>query len=96
MFVYIMTNNGNQVLYTGVTNNIVRRVIEHKTKCNSGFTCRYNVNKLVYFEVIADSKSAIKREKQIKAGSRRNKITLIEGLNPEWNDLYTEIKGKYI
>ena len=90
-YVYILTNKGNRVLYTGVTNNLVRRVCEHKTKLNEGFTKRYNVNKLVYFELFTDIRAAIAREKQLKAGSRRKKLELIQRLNPNWRDLYQDI-----
>ncbi len=86
-----MTNKNNTVLYTGVTNNLIRRVCEHKEKLTKGFTSKYNVNKLVYFEETNSIDSAIKREKQIKAGSRQKKIDLINFLNPEWKDLYDDI-----
>ncbi len=90
-FVYIMTNKHNTVLYTGVTNDIYRRVSEHKEGLTKGFTKKYNVNKLVYVEEFLDPNSAIAREKQIKAGSRQKKIDLIESINPEWNDLYNDL-----
>lgn len=90
-FVYIMTNLSNTVLYTGVTNNIKRRVYEHKSKVVSGFTYKYNVIKLVYYEIFNSIEDAINREKQIKAGPRRKKIVLINSVNPKWNDLYQEI-----
>ena len=86
-YVYIMTNQHHTVLYTGVTNNLQRRVNEHKSGRGGGFTSRYRVNKLAYYEIHLDPTSAIAREKQIKAGSRRRKIELIEGMNPEWRDL---------
>ena len=90
-FVYILTNRSNKVLYTGVTNDLKRRVYEHKSKFVSGFTSRYKVDKLVYFEHYRDIEEAISREKQIKGGSRQGKIDLIEKSNPEWIDLfYTE------
>ncbi|MEK9138650.1 MAG: GIY-YIG nuclease family protein [Bacteroidota bacterium] len=89
--VYIMTNKSNTVLYTGVTNNLVRRVYEHKQKLVKGFTSKYNVTKLVYYEASTDINSAIAREKQIKAGSRRKKIALIESMNPEWKDLLEDL-----
>jgi len=89
-YVYIMTNKRNTVLYTGVTNNLERRVYEHKNKLVEGFTEKYNVDKLAYFETSNDSISAIEREKQIKAGSRSKKIILIEKMNPEWKDLANE------
>ncbi len=92
-FVYIMTNTHNTVLYTGVTNDIGRRVYEHKEGLTKGFTKIYNVNKLVYVEEFQDINNAIAREKQIKAGSRQNKIDLIESVNPEWKDLYDDLIG---
>jgi putative endonuclease len=91
MSVYILTNKLNTVVYTGVTSNLKRRVYEHKKKIKSKFTARYNVNKLVYYEVFSDSYNAIAREKQIKAGSRQKKIDLINAANPKWIDLYDEI-----
>jgi putative endonuclease len=87
-YVYIMTNKINTVIYTGVTSNLVKRVYEHKQKLVEGFTKKYNVNKLVYYEVSDDIESAITREKQIKAGSRKKKIDLIERMNPAYKDLY--------
>ncbi|MGC9093957.1 MAG: GIY-YIG nuclease family protein [Bacteroidota bacterium] len=90
-FVYIMSNKKNGVLYTGVTNDLKRRVYEHKTKSGSGFTRRYNIDKLVYFEAFSDVSDAIRREKQIKAGSRRKKIALINSVNESWDDLYEQI-----
>lgn len=89
--VYIMTNKRNGALYTGVTSNLVKRVYEHKNSEISGFTKRYGCKLLVYYEVCEDMTSAITREKQIKAGSRENKLDLIEGANPGWEDLYKEI-----
>ena len=86
-----MTNKTNGVLYTGVTNNLLRRIYEHKEKLNEGFTKRYNVNKLVYYEIFTDPLSAITREKQIKAGSRKKKLNMITNMNPEWKDLYNEL-----
>ncbi len=88
--VYIMTNKYNTVLYTGVTNNLQRRVLEHQTGKGSKFTSSYKIKKLVFFEITNDVKAAIDREKQIKAGSRQKKIDLIEKMNPEWNDLFEE------
>jgi len=88
--VYIMTNTHNTVLYTGVTNNLQRRVVEHKSGKGSKFTSKYNVNKLVYFEWGNDVNFAILREKQIKAGSRKKKIDLVNSMNPEWKDLFEE------
>ncbi len=86
-YVYIMTNQYNTVLYTGVTNSLVKRVYQHKNKINKGFTQRYNVDKLVYFEVFQDIYAAIHREKQIKAGSRQKKIDLVCSMNLNRNDL---------
>jgi putative endonuclease len=86
-----MTNKWNKVLYTGVTNDLQRRVIEHREKILKGFTERYNVDKLVYFEVAESIESAILREKQIKGGSRKDKIDLIISVNPEWRNLYNEL-----
>jgi putative endonuclease len=86
--VYIMTNSNNSVLYTGVTSDLKERVVQHKTKkYMDSFTGRYNINKLIYFEFFETISEAIKREKQIKSGSRNKKIEMINGLNPEWNDL---------
>jgi putative endonuclease len=86
-YVYIMTNKHHTVLYTGVTNDLVRRVHEHKTGLGSTFTNKYNVTKLVYCEVCEDPRSAISREKQIKAGPRRKKLDLIKSMNTDWQDL---------
>ena len=88
MYVYIMTNKANSVLYTGVTNDLTKRIYEHKEKVAEGFTKRYNLSKLVYYEIFNDPVNAIAREKQIKAGSRQKKIELIESMNPCWSDLY--------
>jgi putative endonuclease len=85
-----MTNAHNTVLYTGVTNNLQRRVLEHKSGTGSTFTGKYNVDKLVYFECGDDVNAAIFREKQIKAGSRMKKMDLVSGINPEWKDLFDE------
>ena len=85
--VYIMTNDYNTVLYTGVTSNITKRVYEHKNKLVDGFTKRYNISKLVYAEEYGDINEALRREKQIKAGSRKNKIELIKRINPDFNDI---------
>jgi len=90
-YVYIMTNTMSTVLYTGVTNDLKRRVYEHKEKLASGFTRKYNITKLVYCEVFEDIENAIWREKQIKAGSRRKKIELVNSMNREWRDLYKEL-----
>ena len=87
-FVYIMTNDRHTVLYTGVTND---RVGEHRTKLVRGFTARYNADKLVYYEEINDANAAIAREKQIKGGSRRRKVALIDSINPDWRDLFDDL-----
>lgn len=81
----------NSVLYTGVTNNLIKRVYEHKEKLVEGFTKKYNVNKLVYYEVFEDINYAINREKKIKGGSRKKKIDLIRSMNKDWKDLYVEL-----
>lgn len=90
-YVYILTNKSNVVLYTGVTNNLARRIFEHKSGLIKGFTKKYKVNKLVYFEDYRSVIDAIAREKQIKAGSREDKIKLVESINKEWEDLCLEI-----
>ena len=89
--VYILTNYDQTTLYTGVTNNLVRRVEEHKNKEGGVFTKKYGVDRLVYYECGDDINQAILREKQIKAGSRQKKIDLINTFNPEWKDLYEEL-----
>ena len=89
--VYILTNERNTVLYTGVTSGLKARVYQHREKLIDGFTKRYNVFKLVYYEVGSDASGAIEREKQIKAGSRQKKIDLINSANPEWQDLYEQL-----
>lgn len=86
-FVYIMTNDRQTVLYVGITNDLARRAAEHKARANPGFTARYNVDKLVCWEGFADPGTAIAREKQIKGGSRRKKVALINRMNPDWRDL---------
>ncbi len=88
-YVYIATNDGHYILYTGVTNNIHRRIFEHKQGIGSKFTEKYGINKLVYVEKYQDINEAIGREKQIKAGSRDKKVALINSLNPYWKDLST-------
>ena len=87
-YVYMVTNENNNVLYIGVTNNLVRRVWEHRQKITDGFTKKYNVNKLVYYEETGNIESAILREKQIKGWIRKKKNSLVESINPTWNDLY--------
>jgi putative endonuclease len=89
--IYIMTNKGHKVLYTGVTSNLFRRVTEHKEKVTPGLTSTYNVTKLVYYEELDTMEEAIAREKQIKGGSRQKKINLINSKNSEWKDLYEGI-----
>jgi putative endonuclease len=89
--VYMMTNAHNTVIYTGVTNNLKRRVYEHKNGLGGIFTKKYNVVKLVYYEVTDNVHAALAREKQIKGGSRKKKVDLIESMNAEWKDLYEEI-----
>ena len=86
-FVYILASKKNTVLYIGVTNDLERRVLEHKNKINKGFTSRYNIDKLVYFEEYFNITEAIKRENQLKKWNRQWKIDLIEKDNPEWKDL---------
>ena len=90
-YIYIMTNINNTTLYTGVTNDLQQRVIEHRTGKAGSFTTRYNINKLVYFEAGDKIHEAMEREKQIKAGSRQDKLDLINTFNPEWNDLFEEM-----
>lgn len=85
-----MSNKGHRVLYTGVTGNQFKRVSEHKQKLIPGFTSRYNVTKLVYYEEFNTMEEAIAREKQIKGGSRQQQLDLIERKNPDWKDLYDE------
>ncbi|MFZ5390911.1 MAG: GIY-YIG nuclease family protein [Patescibacteria group bacterium] len=90
-YVYILTNIKNNVLYTGVTNNLVRRIYEHKNKLIKGFFSKYNLVKLVYYEEYLESYQAILREKQIKAGSRQKKINLINKFNKNWFDLFLQL-----
>ncbi len=87
MWVYILTNHTNNVLYTGVTNDINRRTFEHRSKTVNGFAEKYNAYKLVYAEETNSAEEAIAREKQIKGWTRAKKITLIESINPDWSDL---------
>ena len=90
-FVYIMANGENSVLYVGVTSNLKGRVYQHRESLVAGFTKRYRVTRLVYYEVFGDIELAIAREKRIKAGSRGKKIELIESANPTWRDLWDEL-----
>jgi putative endonuclease len=90
-YVYILFNKRNGTLYTGVTSDLIKRNYEHKAKVVESFTSKYGVDKLGYYEVFEDIVSAIEREKQIKGGSRKKKLKLIEQMNPEWEDLYGNI-----
>jgi len=89
--IYIMANKQNDTLYTGVTSNLPRRVYEHKCNIIHGFTEQYNCKWLVYYESYENMIDAIAREKQIKAGSRKKKLAMIEHMNPDWRDLYQDI-----
>ena len=91
-YIYILFNKRNGTLYTGVTSDLIKRVYEHKNKLVEGFTKKYNVDKLGYYEIFIDISEAIKREKQIKGGSRAAKLKLIESINPNCNDLYYTLK----
>ena len=86
-YIYFMTNKNNTVIYIGITSNLLKRVYQHKTKTFKGFTSKYNCDKLVYFEEFKDINQAIIREKQLKAGSRKQKEQLISLENKDWNDL---------
>ena len=90
-YVYILFNKRNGTLYTGVTSNLVKRIYEHKNKLIKGFSSKYGVDKLGYYEVHSSITFAIEREKQIKGGSRKRKLELIENMNPNWIDLYETI-----
>ncbi len=93
-YIYIMTNKNNTVLYTGVTSNLLKRIADHKEHLHpKSFTAKYNLVKLVYYEEFSDIQTAIVREKQIKAGSRKKKLDLINKKNPHWEDLYDSICG---
>ncbi len=87
-YIYILFNRKNGTLYVGVTSDLIKRIYQHKNKLIEGFTKKYCVDKLGYYEIYGDIESAIAREKQIKAGSRKKKIDLIEKINPNWDDLY--------
>ena len=91
-YVYILTNKSNKVLYIGVTNNLERRIFEHKNKLVDGFTKKYNLNKLVYYETTKNIDGAIEREKQLKNWHRAWKVNLIEEFNPPWKDLSEMLK----
>jgi putative endonuclease len=90
-FVYILANPTNTVTYVGVTSDLIRRVWEHKSKSVQGFTSKYNICKLVYYEQLGESLQAINREKEIKSWRRSKKVALIESFNPDWRDLYSSI-----
>ena len=92
-YIYILANELNVAIYVGVTNDLVRRVYEHKNNVVKGYTSRYNIHNLVYYEIVNNSLSAIEREKQIKALSRRKKNDLVGRFNPKWIDLYDSIIG---
>jgi len=89
-YVYFLTNWNNKVLYIGVTNDLERRHFEHKYKMTKGFTAKYNVHKLVYFEEYTDIRDAIAREKQLKKWRREKKNKLVDSMNPEWKDLFAD------
>jgi len=90
-YTYILFNKRNGTLYTGVTSNLVKRVYEHKNNLVQGFSAKHGTDKLGYYETCNSVTSAIEREKQIKSGSRKTKLALIESINPNWNDLYDSI-----
>ncbi len=90
-YIYIMTNKVNTVLYIGITSDLIKRVYQHKNHPADGFTSKYNITKLVYYEIFEDINEAIKREKQLKGGSRKKKTDLIQSKNPEFNDLYQSL-----
>ena len=90
-YVYIITSNNSKVLYIGITNNLRKRVYEHKAKLVNGFSKRYNLNRIIYYEMFEDVNEAIKREKQMKNYSREKKEELIDGFNKNWKDLYNEL-----
>ena len=90
-YIYILTNVTNRVLYVGVTSDLTKRIYEHKNHLVKGFSSKYNLEKLVYFEIFEDINEAIKREKQLKGGSREKKLKLIEKSNPSFDDLYQNI-----
>ena len=90
-YIYIITNKNNTVLYIGVTSNLVKRIFEHKTKLVDGFSKKYNLNKLVYYEVASGIEPAIVREKYLKGKKREFKMNLINAFNPSWVDLYDTI-----
>jgi len=87
-YIYILTNKTNTTLYVGVTSNLIQRVYQHKAELVDGFSSKYHLNKLVYYEVADTAYTAISREKQLKAGKRQVKLDLINAFNPKWEDLY--------
>ncbi len=89
--IYIITNKRNGTLYTGVTSDLVKRITQHKNKTLKGFTSKHDCTLLVYYEILDNMEQAILREKQIKSGSRKKKLVLIESLNSDWKDLYKDI-----
>ena len=91
--IYIISNKPNGTLYTGVTSNLPQRIWQHKNKITKGFCSKYHLTILVYFELFEDMYQAISREKQIKAGSRKSKVKLVENFNKDWKDLYPDICG---
>ncbi|MDZ7585995.1 MAG: GIY-YIG nuclease family protein [Thiobacillus sp.] len=91
--VYILASKRNGTLYTGVTSDLVKRIWQHKNNLADGFTQKYSVHMLVYYELADEMTAAISREKQIKGGSRARKLALIESMNPGWRDLYDDILG---
>ncbi len=90
-YVYFMANNTNVALYIGITSDLIRRVFEHKNKLVKGFTAKYDIDKLVYYEVFDDPENAILREKRLKGSSRARKNKLVNAMNPRWDDLYEQI-----
>ncbi len=94
-YFYILSNKKNGVLYTGMTNNLIRRITEHKEEKIEGFSKRYGLHRLIYYEYYEHPVYAIQREKQIKSGSREQKVRLIESINPKWNDLFEKVKQIY-
>lgn len=89
--IYIMSNKKNGTIYIGVTSNLVKRVYEHKNQVTKGFSAKYHCHDLVYYEIFENMENAICREKQLKAGSRKKKIELIENMNTNWQDLYPDL-----
>lgn len=91
MYVYLIASKKNGTLYSGVTNNLIRRAYEHRNELIEGFSKRYHIHTLVYYEIYEDALTAIEREKKVKHASRQYKLSLIEEMNPEWKDLYFDI-----